>query len=1215
MCSSRRCVLWGVVLFVVTLFVTSAAARAQVVNGDFTGTVTDQTGAVVPGAVVTATNEGTNVSVSQTTNAQGLYTIPNLLPGFYTIKAEAKGFKTFVNTHIEITTGYTQRADVKLEVGAVSQEVTVAGAAPLVDTTSNRLSELVTAREVQNLPLNGRNVFSLVSLAPGAVNVSNLITEPGSHGAGATSFTTVVNGARVNMNGFQLNGISDKGLSGGSNTQPSVDAVQEFRVDTEVLSAEYGSTVGAMTQISTKSGTNNFHGDAYEYVRNDSLDARNFFEADRNPFKFNQFGATLGGPIKKDRWFFFASYEGNRTRAFVPEQEVIETPQFRSLIEQAAPNSVSALLYKNFPGPAPTSGILDLNDYIVSSGYCKALTAACLSGAPYNLSPSSPLAQALLANSTMPAFGSVNAAASTQSFDQFFDGNQWSARLDYQGDKDKVFGSYFFDRFADPFYTPATNGGVPAALVGVRGFASPAHYDYPQLALNWTHTFSPTVLNEMRAGWNRDVTDISANNPGVPEITIDTGEVEFGNYNGYPQVFHEDIFQYADMVTISHGKHEIKFGGSIQRNYENSEFNVGRPSYEFADSVALAAGQVEAVAAGVAPGNINPQTGDSTGQAHLASNIRAWRNWEYGAFINDNWKVTPRLSLTLGLRYDLYTRHTEKYDHATQLALPSGSNLTERLRNVNCYVNIPGAIGDNGQPCNSGFESIGAGPLTTGDYNNFGPRIGFAWDVKGDGKTSLRGGFGVSYQGEIFNPLSNSRWDPPFYSFELSLCGTGVNNPGPGNSDTCIFGPVNGAAPTFTGAPSNIGGGPAGATFNAFQGNIAGWNPYNANSAFLTGVVFPGFRDPYVYSGQLSLEHQFAGNFVLRTSWVGTFAHKLYRSEDINRVFDGLDTLNGSGPANNGVCALFGAYRVNCLYGRIRTWENSVNSNYNGLQVVLDKKMSHNLELHANYVYSHSIDGRSTWHSGATTANGAAEGFSMDQALPGLDVGNSLFDVRHSFTMSAVYTLPWYANQSGAIGHLLGGWQANGIVTIHGGFPWTPYCSNSSFPSGSCDFNRDGVSNDRPNAPGFGLTNPHTSNAAFEANNPSLNLIAGDLLCGANGAAPVAGCTPPLGPEGLSGGGAVFCDPSQSSCKAFDGNLGRNTFRGPNLREFDFSLFKNIKVTESKTFQFRAEGFNIFNRTNLQQPSSRLGQAASQFGLSQQAFFPRQIQFGLKFLF
>jgi hypothetical protein len=1183
MTRSGRTLSGFLLLGALSVVLSSGSLLGQVAGGSFTGTVTDTTGAVVPSARVTITNEGTSVSVTQPVNRDGIYTVPNLQPGSYTLKAEATGFRAIVNAHIELTVSYTQRVDFKLQVGAVTQEVMVSGQAPLVDTESNRMSELVTARQVENLPLNGRNIFQLIQLAPGAINTTALITEPGNRG-----FTTVVNGARVNMNGYQIDGISDKGLSGGSNTQPSVDSVQEFRVDTEVLSAEYGSTVGAETQVSTKSGTNQYHGDAYEFVRNDKLDARNFFEGDRNPFRFNQFGGTIGGPIRKDKWFFFASYEGARTRIFVPEQEVIESPQFRSLVESAAPNSVAALLYKNFPGPAPTSNIQTLSQYVTNvSGFCGTFDAACVKS--YGLDPNSGLGAALLANPDMPTFGSVNAAAEVETSNQFYDGNQFSGRIDYSGDKNKVFGSYFFDRFADPFFTPAANGGSPAALVGVRGFTSPTHDDFPHLALNWTLSISPTVVNEMRAGWNRNVGDIGSNNSGVPEITIDPGEVDFGNYAGYPQIFHEEVFQYADLVSVSHGKHQLKFGGSIQRNYENSEFNVGRPSYEFYDSVSFAAGLVEDEAAGVDPGSIDPATGYSNGAAHLASNIRAWRNWEFGGFVNDNFKATPRLSLILGLRYDLYTRHTEKYGQVTQFVLPTGGdNLTANLNAVNCYVNVSGSVGDNGQACNGGFEKA-PGALASGDHNNFGPRVGFAYDVRGDGKTSLRGGFGVSYQGEVYNPLSNSRWDPPFYSFNVAGCSTGINNPGAANTDTCIFGPTDGTMPTYTGAPSNIGAGPAGATSNAFAGNIQGWNPYNANGAYLTGLVLPDFRDPYVYGSQLSLEHQFAGNIVLKTSWVGTFAHKLYRAENINRQYDGRDLMSGSGP---GPCVL-----VNCLFGRLRTWENSVNSNYNALQVVLEKRLSHNLELHSNYVWSHSMDSRSTWHSGATTSNGAAEGFSMDQALPGLDYGNSIFQVPNAFALSALYTLPWFAGQQGLTGHLLGGWRMNTIIQVHSGFPWTPFCSNSSTRSSKCDFNRDTTANDRPNAPAFGNRNPNTGNAAFEANNPNLNLVAGDLYCGALGVSN-PGCTAPT-----------------TAGNPFEGSLGRNTFRGPNFHQIDFSMFKDIKVGERATFQFRAEAFNIFNRTNLQQPSATLSQSTSNFGLAQAAYFPRQIQFGLKLLF
>ncbi len=1189
----------AMILVLVSLCWLAASASAQVSTGTFTGLVTDPSGAIIPGATVTATNDGTGVAVMRPTNSEGLYTLPNLIPGFYTVRAEAHGFKTFVNAHIELTVGYTQRVNFKLEVGAVTQTVTVEGQAPAVDTESDRMSELVTARQVSNLPLNGRNIFQLIQLAPGAINTTNLITEPGSRG-----FTTVVNGARVNMNGYQIDGISDKGLSGGSNTQPAVDSVQEFRVDTEGLSAEYGSVVGAITQIATKSGTNKFHGDAYEYVRNNSLDGRSFFETNkfdqngneipgtaRNPFRMNQFGGTIGGPIVKDKLFFFGSYEGERTRIFVPEYEAIETPVFRNLVESYAPNSVAALLYKNFPGTAPSSNIMSISDYVTSTSFgpCHNMTfgASCISA--YGLDPTSGLGAALLANGGMPAYGNVDAAALVETSNQFFDGNQVSARIDYQGDKDKIFGSYFLDRYGDPYYTPAANGGSPTALVGIRGFSSPSSDSYPHLALGWTRSVSSSVVNDMRAGWTRLVNDFGSNDPGVPEIFFDTGEVDFGNYNGYPQIFHEEEFQYSDMVTISRGKHNLKFGGNVQRNYENSEFNVARGSYEFADSVAFAAGMPEAQIAGVAPGPVNVVTGVSLGQAALSSNIRAWRNVEFGAFINDDFKVSPRLTLTMGLRYDLYTRHTEKYGQATELVLPTASNLTERVEGINCLEDISGDTGDDGQPCAGGFEKD-PGALAPGDHNDFGPRLGFAWDVMGDGKTSVRGGFGVSYNGEIYNPLSNSRWQLPLYSFNIAGCSSGVNVIGAQYTDSCIFGPVDGSMPTYTGTPTNPGHGPAASTHDAFQGNLTGWNPYNSNLAYLTGVVLQNdFRDPYVYSSQFSLEHQFAGDFVLKTSWVGTFGHKLIRAEDINRYFDAQD-LNTACP---------GTGSANCLFGHFRTWENSVNSNYDALQVVLEKRLSHNLSMNGNYVWSHSLDTRSSWHDAATTSNGAAEGYSEDQALPGLEYGPSAFDVRHRFSISAVYNLPWFSGQQGFAGHVLGGWQANAIVQLHGGFPWTPSCDSATTnpTTNLCNFNLDSVANDRPNQPAFGNHALNVSNTAFEANNPSVNLAPGQFFCDA--ANPQTGCTPGTDSPGFT---------------PFNGNLGRNTFRGPDFQEVDFSLFKTIKVTERVNFQLRAEGFNVFNRTNLEQPTNNLENPTS-FGLSTQAYFPRQIQFALKLLF
>lgn len=1207
----------------------AATLFGQFNTGTFTGVVSDPSGAVIPGATITATREGTNVPNSRTTGPEGLFTIPDLIPAFYTLKAEAKGFKTLVNQHVELTVGHIQRVDFKLEVGSVAETITVEGAAPQVETeTGASLSAVMTARQVDNLPLNGRNIFQLVQIAPGAVDVGGLVDEPSARG-----FVTVVNGSRANMNGYILDGTNDKGLSGGAYTLPSQDTVQEFRVESLVLGAQYGSTVGATTTIITKSGTNSFHGSAYEFFRNDKLNAREFYEYNkldsngnqiagtaRNPLRFNQFGATLGGPIIKDKLFFFGSFEAARTRVSLPQLINVETPAWSNFVQTNAPNSVAALLYKDFPGPIPSSDFVSAAEVVGPdhSDFCDVTTngsgrtvmadpAGCVSSYPYFLDPTSGLGAALVANEgDIPVYGRASAAGKFYSRDQFYNGNQFSAKIDYQSQKHHINGRYQFDKQLDPFYSPGVNGGNTSAFVAARGsgFASPYTQSYPHFTLGWSWNISPTVLNDLRVGVARGVGDVTANNPGVPQIYFDTGEVQFGAYNGYPQIFHETSYQLTDMVTVTRGKHNIKFGGEYRQNYENSEFNVGRTSTEFYDGIAFAGGIAESILGGVDPGVIDITTGRSTGGAHYATNIRGWRNKDFGGFIQDDWKVRPGFTLNLGLRYDLYSRHRDKYGQATEFIMPDGANPTERLKLVNCYIDDPSATGFDGQPCVGGFRGT-SGALTTGDHNNFSPRFGFAWDVFGNGKTALRGGFGVSYNGEIYNPLSNSRWDPPFYSFNLALC-SDLNVTGPAFSDACPFGPQDGSLPTYTGPPpaTQTGAGPPGTTGDAFQGNIMAWNPYNSNGAFLTGITFPNFRDPYVYGSHLSIEHEFSGGFALKASWVGTFGHKLYRAEDINRQFGGKDLAAGVGPSQFGICASGGAgpYRVNCLFGRMRVWQNSVSSNYNALQVVLDKKMSHGFEWHANYIWSHSLDTRSTWHSGATTSNGAAEGFSMDQAHPELDYGNSIFDVRHRMSNTFVWQLPWHSDQRGVTGHILGGWQINNIISWRGGFAWTPYCNPSSFPGGgsSCDFNRDGVRNDRPNQPAFGSNMPSTSRAVFEPDHPGRNLQTSDFY--------TSSCSSPT-PHRSDGDGNLCAGwPG-----AFNGTLGRNTFRGPTFADVDLSLFKNFKVTEEVNVQFRAEAFNLFNRTNLKMPGANFNGSGSElFGLSTGTFFPRQIQFALR---
>src|SRR5713226_1545871 len=519
------------------------------------------------------------------------------------------------------------------------------------------------------------------------------------------------------------------------------------------------------------------------------------------------------------------------------------------------------------------------------------------------------------------------------------------------------------------------------------------------------------------------------------------------------------------MVSISHGNHNIKVGADFRRNLENSEFSVARPSYEMFDPLFFAADAPAEEDAGVNPGICAPPCSsfNQTPQAALQSNVRHWRNLEVGAYFQDDWKVTRRLTLNLGLRYDLFTRHHEEDNLATTFIPGPGSNILAGVISANnpanCLTPSQMALAQMVGECGPGGFAPAKG-LGKGDHNNLGPRVGFAWDVMGDGRTSLRGGFGSSYEGTLYNPLSNSRWNLPYYSFNSigNFLGGDVNGVVYGPTDctgggtfpnNCVptggaqFGP-GGQAPTFIGGPSGKQG--QGTFGGQAQGNIDGWNPLNPNFALLTGIVFPrGIDDPYVYNYYFGVQHQIMAKTVLELNFVGTTGHKLFRSEDTNRA-PGAALPVGSTLVNNlGETEIGFGGRPNQNYGRLRVWENVVNSNYNSLQGSLRRQMSHGVSVNVNYTYSHSIDNGSTWHSGATTANGAAggEGFTSNPLLPRLDRGNSIYDIRQRLVISHVLQLPGQ-NLKGVAGYVAGGWSLNGIWAFQTGAHWQPYDSHRS---------------------------------------------------------------------------------------------------------------------------------------------------------------------------
>jgi len=1193
------------VLFSVLALALSTAAQIQ--NGQLTGDITDPSGAAIADAKVVIKNNATDLTPTVTSNKQGHFVANQLPVGVYSVTVTAQNFKSETHTNLAVNAGSITHSDFKLQVGSVTEIVEVTGAAPAVDTESSQLGQIVSGAQVANLPLNGRNVYDLIQMAPGAVNVAGVDFENG--------HSTVVNGLREDFNGFLINGVSNKGLSGGVDNVPIQDTVEEFQQLGLNNSAQYGSSAGSITNLVTKSGTNSWHGSAWDFIRHDKLDANYFFNnqvgVPKQKLRFNQVGGTFGGPVIKDKMFFFVSYQQDHfTNQAPPTTITVESPQFRQAVITALPNSTAALLFKNFAPAVQGDCSLSNPQVTVWPGAVakEGITGNPQIDAAFAALDASPLLKPGATPYLCPSVALYG--QQTQTFGNLFQGKETSGRIDYNpNEKNRLFVQFNWLRNSDAF--------GPCDPACTRGFTNPTHNVYPNGQITWDRTFSTRIINELRAGYTGFYQDIGTGLPGVPQVTLDDGNSGFGSYNGYPQLFKEHEYSYADMVSINHGSHNMKVGAEIKRNIENSEFNVARPSYEFFDSIYFAADAPYFEVAGVDPGFVSGKP------AQLASNVRHWRNLEFGAFFQDDWKVTRHLTLNLGLRYDLFTRHNELNNLATTFLPGPGNSLLDnittgagqiRSANVACTdprATVAGVCGPGGfAPTSS---------LGKGDYNDFGPRVGFAWDVFGDGKTSLRGGFGVSYESTLYNPLSNSRWNPPFYSFNLadSAALDGGNSVIVYGPTTCDASGTNcnpsGAAPTFSGPPTNPGQGVGAQAV----GNLSGWAASNPQTAYLTGIIFPkGIRDPYVYNYYLSVQREILRKLSVEVDYVGTTGHKLFRADDVNRIPGGHLPV-GSCVQDNAGRTLCGqpSGHINPNYGTLRVWANSANSDYNSLQLAVKKQTSHGLLFNLNYTYSHSIDDGSTWHSGSTTANGdaAGDGFTTDWTRPALDRGNSIFDIRHRLVLNYVWELP-FGKHTGFLNALLGGWQYNGIWAFQTGAHWSPYDRRSeklreiSDPTTACTANDVNTGNCQNLGGDYLLsrTNSHSRNSRPNSTFSSFSGATHDMW--ANG----------WGPQWAPGGG-IFTTP----CLGCAGNLGRNTFVGPSQWYADMSLFKNFKVTERVDLQFRAEGFNVFNRANFVLANS--GQASLEtthnqfpignFGQAGGTLNPRNLQFGLKVSF
>ena len=1204
-------------------FIFSSSAFAQVQNGQITGVVSDPSGAIVAHARVHIRNPATEYVADFETNESGIYSAPELVVGSYVVRVEVPGFKTVTATNLFLNAGTVLRLDFSLVVGARSETVEVSDAARLVNTENSRLSYTVDAEQIANLPLNGRNVYDLIQYQPGATNVRGIIFENGAN--------TVVNGVRENFNGFLINGMSNTSLSGGPVNTPILDTVQEVQVLTLNNSAEFGSSAGAITNLVSKSGNDQLHGSTWEFIRNEAFDANSFFAnhvpdpADRKrlPVRLNQFGATLGGPLKKHKVFFFASYQREKFLTSNPGPAVIESPEFRAAVISALPNSVSALLYSNFAPPAKGTPFATLREYIVGSGtrfatfadyLCPANTdggtatpgvmsqkfatlfgveqadidqmnapGGCAGGSPYP----APLPGAFNRDSNF--LESIISPNQSQADGNLFDGHEASLRLDYNlSQNDRFFSEFNWARSGDRYV-----GNT------VRGFTNPFTYTSPNFQISFVHTFSSTLLNEFRAGYLLDTSIGTVSLPGVPGAVPHDIIMGFGNGPTAGAIIRESTYNYSDLISFTHRKHSLRAGAELRRNLENSDAGSGRPIYDFLDSLFFAIDAPFSQFVGVDPGF-------TTGSpAQLAASIRHWRYWDVGAFLEDDWRISRRVTLNLGLRYDLYTRSTELSHQATTFLLGSGRDFVDDI------TTGAGRIKDASVPCPGDPKALLAGEcgpggfaaaknLGKGDHNNFGPRLGFAWDVFGNGKTSLRGGFGISYEGSLQRRLTITRFNPPYYSQnrEFNFL-TGATN------SNLVYGPMDGSPPTFRGPapPAQHSGIGAQAT-----GNISGWDPSNPQTSGLTAIILQeGLRDPFIEHWSAGVQRELRHKLVLEVNYVGTLGRNLFRADNKNRLPGGrlpegscvTDNLGrrlcsqvNTSTAGNGL-RINPLGRLNPNFGALRVWENTASSSYHSLQVSVKRQLRHGFEFGGDYTYSHSIDSDSTWQSAGFTVDGTAagDGFTTDQTAPGLDRGNSVFDIRHRLAFTYIWEMPFFRNHHGLLPALLGGWQWNGIWSAQSGAHWSPFnsdppfltaqtpgaCSPATFDPVNCvnlggDYNLDGESNDRPNAL---ANNVHATHDQWA--------------------------------DGFNLPGNFFSAP----CLGCVGNIGRNTFVGPSYWNFDTSLFRNLQISERFRLQFRAEAFNVFNNTNFLIGNNQ-SLHDSVFGQAGGTGPPRNLQFALK---
>ena len=1144
-------------LFVaLTLIPFAASALAQSTAGRILGTLTDQSGAAVAGATVVVTDVQRGTSRTMTTDASGDYAVPDLQPGSYKIRVEAKGFKSVERSNLQIEVASDVRADFALQPGQVTEVVTISEDVPLVNTTSSTLGGTLSNKEINDLPLNGRNYENLLQLRPGVMRYP-----------GGGFSTTSTDGLRAEDNAYFVEGlfnsepfsgqgiINGAGIAGDSATILPIDAIQEFNVQ-ENPPAEYGWKPGAIINVGLKSGTNSLHGSAFAFGRDGVMDARNYFNASpaaKTSRTLEQFGGSFGGAIIKDKAFFFGAYEGQRYD--VGNSYSVTTPSMMSL-----PDAGNCISVTGDCGNSIPDAIADLvaNDVPISAA-SQQISGCTVTGSTVTC-----------AGTGFPVNNTLGPNV-VQGFPNDVGVDNALGKVDFNiNQRNSISGMYFYGN---------NNGTVEDFPELQSNWRSKIHTRAQVVGGSWIWTPGTRWVNEARVGYNRLYQPTFPGDLNTPASGYGLNTGVSGPFTGglprigfagafvpglgafkWPKFQGPDnITQFVDHVSYTVGKHSLKFGGELHRSaFNGGAFGNARGSITFLGGVAIPTGAgstaLEDFFAGD-PFKASVQVGDPTLHIH---------NWAYGLFLQDDWRATKNLTVNFGVRYEYSSVIKEQHNLLGNFDPNSATGLIQ--------VGEPGVSG----PYNP-------------DHKNFAPRLGFAWDVTGKGNTVIRGGAGLVYETVNWEAMLafNNAFGLGNVPTAATIDAAGDTAGGTITAGNLSIPPV---LPQWDSGVPIFGANVSTTTLNC--------DPVNAAPCPIMSVA-RNLTTPYVWHWSIGVQHSFTPNLSLEMSYVGNHGSNLIGIRDINQAPVGsgwpaaniatcnlpVNLVNGQyDTLNNPACQVAdeqGPRPFNTKFpylSNIFQMGNVYRSNYDALQVTLTSRNYHGLSMVAGYTYGHSLDA-----VGANWDFGYGAGLPQDSTNVGREYGNSDFDIRQRFTVSFTYAIP---GRKG-FGQMMEGWELNSIVTLQSAQPWGPIDLGTD-AAGTGPLPVSPPANEPIRWSFYGKPSDFKSTSTgipnFGGNNspsdPSSNAACNAKALALDGGSPGAS-TESLAFFGCyAQGTSIMIPPPLGQF----GNMGRNTFRDTGFRNFDFSVAKNWHLGERVHAQFRAEFFNIFNHPNLANP-------------------------------